>query len=126
MIKENKVSLWLGVFENPDEFENYVNISYDEQGNQKLSEFQKNYKIEKYDFDGIETDFLSDQVLDVKSLFEGFSWDYEIIPQFKKMLEHKNLNYNSIVLLYNFEYTGNILTDGKLEYIGCADFTGEL
>jgi len=31
MIKENKVSLWLGVFENPDEFENYVNISYDEQ-----------------------------------------------------------------------------------------------
>ena len=38
------------------------------------------------------------------------------------MLEHKNIqNYNSIVLLYNFEYTGVDYVDEKLEYIGCAD-----
>ena len=54
----------------------------------------------------------------------GFSGDYEIIPQFQKMLEHKNIqNYNSIVLLYNFEYTGVDYVDEKLEYIGCADVT---
>ena len=54
----------------------------------------------------------------------GFSGDYEIIPQFKKMLEHKNIQiYNSIVLLYNFEYTGVDYVDEKLEYIGCADVT---
>ena len=60
----------------------------------------------------------------MESLLAGFSGDYEIIPQFQKMLEHKNIqNYNSIILLYNFEYTGIDYVDGKLEYIGCADVT---
>ncbi len=60
----------------------------------------------------------------MESLLAGFSGDYEIIPQFQKMLEHKNIqNYNSIILLYNFEYTGVGYVDENLEYIGCAEVT---
>ncbi len=122
MIKENKVSLWLGFYENADEFKNYLKVSYDDNGNYIPSKFQESYAIKKYDLDAMECDWLSKQCSDVESLLTGFSGDYEIISQFKKMLEHKNIeNYNSIVLLYNFEYSNIDYVDEKLEYIGCAD-----
>lgn len=124
MEKENKVSLWLGFYENADDFMRYIKVSYDEDGNYIPSNFQETYAIKKYDLDAIESDWISEQCSDVKSLLAGFSGDYEIIPQFQKMLEHKNIqSYNSIVLLYNFEYTGVDYVDEKLEYIGCADVT---
>lgn len=97
---------------------------YNEAGNYIPSYFQESYAIKKYDLDAIESDWISERCSDAESLLTGFSGDYEIIPQFKKMLEHKNIrNYNSIVLLYNFEYTGVNYADEKLEYIGCADVT---
>lgn len=122
MITENKVSLWLGFFENADELMNYIEESYDEDGNYIPSNFQVSYAIKKYDLDAIESDWISKKCFDAESLLTGFSGDYEIIPQFQKMLENKKIeNYNSIVLLYNFEYTGIDYIDDKLEYIGCAD-----
>lgn len=122
MIKENKVSLWLGFFENMDDFKNYIKVTYDEDGNYIHSNFQESYGIKKYDLDAIESDWISEKCFDVESLLTGFSGDYEIIPQFKKMLEHRNIeNYNSILLLYNFEYMSSDCIDEKLEYIGCAD-----
>ena len=33
VVKENKVSLWLGFYENADDFKNYIKVSYDEEGN---------------------------------------------------------------------------------------------
>ena len=124
MIKKNKVSLWLGLYENIDDFKNYMKISYDEDGNYIPSKFQKNFAIKKYDLDAIETDWISEKCINVESLLTGFSGDHEIIPQFQRMLDHKNIqNYNSIVLLYNFEYINNNYVDEKLEYIGCADVT---
>ena len=124
MIKENKVSLWLGNYENAEDFKKYIKVSYDKDGNYIHKNFKKSYAIKKYDLDAIESDWISNRYSDVESLLAGFSGDYEIIPQFQKMLKHKNIqNYNSIVLLYNFEYTGIDYVDGKLEYIGCADVT---
>ena len=124
MIKENKVSLWLGFYENAEDFKSYIKVSYGEDGNYIPSEFQENFGIKKYDLDGIESDWILERCSDVDSLLAGFSRDYEIIPQFQKILECKNIqNYNSIVLLYNFEYTGVDYVDGNLEYIGCVDVT---
>ena len=122
MIKENRVSLWLGFYENVDDFKNYIEVSYDDDGNYIPSNFQKSYAIKKYDLNAIESDWISQQCSDVESLLSGFSKDYEIIPQFQKILEYKNIqNYNSIVLLYHFEYTNIDYVDDKLEYIGCVD-----
>ncbi len=122
MVKENRVSLWLGFYENVDDFKNYIKVSYDEDGNYIPSEFQERFSIKKYDLDAMESDWITERCSDVESLLAGFSGDYEIIPQFHKMLEYKNIqNYNCIVLLYNFEYTGTGCVDEKLEYIGCAD-----
>lgn len=122
MIKENKVSLWLGLFENADEFKDYIEVLYDEDANYIPSKFQKKYGIKKYDLDAIESDWISDRCSDAESLLTGFSGDYEIIPQFQEMLKNKNIeNYNSIILLYNFEYDGSNYIDEKLQYIGCAN-----
>lgn len=41
MVKENKVSLWLGFYENADDFKNYIKVSYDEDGNYIPSNFQE-------------------------------------------------------------------------------------
>lgn len=122
MIKENKVSLWLGSFEKEDDFKKYIQVSYDEDGNYILSKFQEEYAIKNYDLDAMESDWISVGCVDVNSLLTGFSGDYEIIPRFETMLRDKKIEkYNSIVLLYNFEYINESCIDGKLEYIGCID-----
>ena len=121
MIKENKVSLWLGYFEKENEFRDYMDVEYDEDGNITPSKFQEEFSIEKYDLDATEIDWISDMCADVDTLLEGFSNDFEIIPQFKELLLNKNImQYNSIILFYNFEYQGTYLTS-KLEYIGCVN-----
>lgn len=122
MIKENRVSLWLGVYENADDYMNYIRVSYDDDGNQIPSRFQESFAIEEYDFDAIESDWISERCSDVESLLSGVSCDDEIIPTFQKILENKDIQkYNCIILLYNFEYTGTIYVDEKLEYIGCTE-----
>ena len=122
MIKRNKVSLWLGLFENAEDFKDYIKVSYDEDGNYIPSKFQESYCIKRYDLDAMESDWISERCSDVESLLMGFSGDDEIIPKFQKMLENKKIeDYNSIVLLYNFEYMNVEYMDEKLEYIGCVE-----
>ncbi|MBP3296181.1 MAG: immunity 22 family protein [Lachnospiraceae bacterium] len=123
MIKENKVSLWLGYFKTQEEFSDYLNISYDEDGNLRESQFQKDFSTGKYDLDGIETAWGTESCTDVQMLLEGFSGDEEIIPQFEKLIVKEELKkYNSIVLLYNYEYSG-IEEKNGLRFIGTADVT---
>ncbi len=72
--------------------------------------------------DAMESDWISERCSTVETLLSGFSGDYEIISQFEKMLEEKNIErYNSIIFLYNFEYTCNDYIEKELNYIGCAD-----
>lgn len=122
MIIENKASLWLGYFEEEERFREYFKVSYDEDGKYIPSEFQKSFEIKKYDLYAVETDWLSQNCIDVMSLLQGFSGDEEIIPQFEKMIEASNVEkYNSIVLLYNFQYEADIISDGRMNFIGCVD-----
>lgn len=122
MIKDNKVSLWLGYFEDEDEFSDYINESYNEDGDYIDSKFQEDFEIDDYDLDAVESEWISVKHSDVKSLLEGFSGYEEIIPKFEKLLESKKLeNYNSILLLYNFEYEDSSNIERKLEFIGCVD-----
>lgn len=122
MITENKVSLWLGHFEEEGRFREYFKVSYDEDGNYIPSEFQKNFEIKKYDLYAVETDWLPQNCTDVRLLLQGFSGDEEIIPQFEKIIEaSKVVEYNSIVLLYNFQYEAGIISDERMHFIGCVD-----
>ena len=126
MIKENRVSLWLGVFENRDELKKYVDISFDEDGNIIKSLFQEIYGIESYDLDSIETDWIEEGCAGIESLLAGFSYDDEIIPKFKELIGKRELSkYNSIVLLYYFEYDTDEQSADEFEFIGCVDYQGK-
>ena len=122
MIMENKVSLWLGNYINAEELNSYINIHYDEDGNTIPSKFQIDFDIEKYDTDAIESDWISEPCESVDKLLAGFSGDLEIIAKFKPILKNVDLRrYNSILLLYNFEYSERDLIGTGMDFIGTVD-----
>lgn len=124
MQKEGKVSLWLGNFSDEESFREFMEIKYTNDGDSIQSEFKKQFKIEYYDIDFSEVDYTEEQSNDLKVLLEGFSNDYEIIPKFKE--KYSGNMYNSIVLLYDFEYDNNInYKNGNniLEFISCVDYS---
>ena len=62
MVKDKRVSLWLGFFESREVLNEYITCKYDEDGNRLFSAFQGDYEIGAFDEDAIETDWLSEQV----------------------------------------------------------------
>ena len=125
MQKEGKVSLWLGNFNNEKTFREFMEIKYTDDGDSIPSKFKKQFKIDYYDIDFSEIDYMEEKSNDLEVLLEGFSNDYEIIPKLK---ENYDVNmYNSIVLLYDFEYDSNKINykneNNILDFIGCVDYS---
>lgn len=125
MQKEGKVSLWLGIFNDEETFRKFMEIKYIDHGDSIPSKFKKQFKIDYYDIDFSEIDYMEEKSNDLQVLLEGFSNDYEIIPRLNE--KYNGGMYNSIVLLYDFEYqyNGDNYKDGdnKLEFIGCVDYS---
>lgn len=125
MQKEGKVSLWLGSFSDEESFREFMEIKYTDDGDSIPSKFKEQFKIEYYDIDFSEVDYMEEQSNNLEVLLKGFSNDYEIIPKLKeKYDEHM---YNSIVLLYDFEYDANKINykneNNILDFIGCVDYS---
>ena len=122
MIEQNKVSLWLGRFESLEAFMNYIEITYDKDGNVLPSRFQTDFGIKKYDYDAVESDWISEECVDVASLLGGFSEDEILIPKFEDILKDRNLSsYNSILLIYSFDYSKGSVSNNKMDFIGSVD-----
>ncbi|GAA0086280.1 immunity 22 family protein [Clostridium sp. CTA-7] len=125
MQKEGKVSLWLGCFSDEDSFRKFMEIKYTDNGDSIPSKFKIQFNIDYYNIDFSEIDFMEEKSDELQALLEGFSNDYEIIPKLDK--EYNKSMYNSIVLLYDFEYDCNsenyIDGENKLNYIGFVDYT---
>lgn len=123
MQKEGKVSLWLGIFNDEETFRKFMEIKYTDDGDSIPSKFKKQFKIDYYDIDFSEIDYMEEKSNDLQILLEGFSNDYEIIPRLNE--KYNGGMYNSIVLLYDFEYqyNGNNYKDwdNELKLIGCVD-----
>ncbi|MDB2076291.1 MULTISPECIES: immunity 22 family protein [Clostridium] len=125
MQKEGKVSLWLGNFNNEKTFREFMEIKYTDDGDSIPSKFKKQFKIDYYDIDFSEIDYMEEKSNDLEVLLEGFSNDYEIIPKLKE--NYDGNMYNSIVLLYDFEYDSNKINykneNNILDFIGCVDYS---
>ena len=122
MIKENKVSLWLGTFGDEDAFNQYIEVKYDDDGNMVPSAFQRDFQIKQYDQDAIESDWIADRCNTVKDLLAGFTCDEEIIPVAENLMHGEDISQlNSIVLIYNFEYDGEQPYNSNLKFIGSID-----
>ena len=124
MKKEGRVSLWLGSFNNEKTFREFMEIKYTDDGDSIPSKFKKQFKIDYYDIDFSEIDYMEKKSNDLEVLLEGFSNDYEIIPKLNE--KYNGGIYNSIVLLYDFEYDFNEENykddNNTLDFIGCVGY----
>ncbi len=118
----NTVSLWLGNASSLDLLEAYTQVGYSEDGDFEGSDFTRDFGISYYDDDFKEVDSLHSSKL-IATILDGFSYDKKIIPLFERLLgEVLDSEINSVVLLYNFHYTGSIKISSKqgveLKYMG--------
>ncbi len=113
MDKENVVSIWIGNFKSENEFAEFVKEQYDDEGDLLPSTFMKMFRIDYIDSDSQEILFqenLSKEDLLQASYAETF---------INKM---GNISGNSIVLLYDFCYTGQVKEAENLYFIGTFDY----
>ena len=126
----NDVSLWLGCFRDLETLERYTEIKYNEDGDSIPSLFEKKFTLGYYDRDLTEKDWILEKENDIEKLLVDFSYDEQLIKQFKEIkLVSK---YNTIILIYNYKYDKEdkiIYTIDKncykLDYIGTAKYIDE-
>ncbi len=127
MEKEGFVSLWLGNVKTDAELERLLAITYSDDGDFVPSEFARHFEIVRYDDDVREAEFYEESSNDLGSLLEGFSYDDKIIPEFLSLLQNEPLDeFNTVILLYNFKYTGKIdevtIESNHLKFIGSVEY----
>ncbi|CUB24261.1 MULTISPECIES: immunity 22 family protein [Bacillus] len=124
---KNDVSLWLGNFSDFDKVENYTKVMYNDDGDSIPSVFEKEFKLGYYDRSLIEKDWIPEAEDDIKELLVDFSYDDQLIKQFKDVqLDSK---YNTIILIYNYNYEKDGLAvnsvdkdEYTLQFIGTAEY----
>lgn len=110
MEKEGFVSLWLGNVQSSEELDRLLAVSYSDEGDFVPSIFAKHFNIRRYDDAVREAEYYEEASDDLNQLLEGFSYDDEIAPRFTALVQEGLTNdFNAIVLLYNFEYTGEFV-----------------
>jgi hypothetical protein len=123
---EQVVTLWLGTFKSREDFYKYVYVAYTEDGDSIASQFEQDFDIEYYDRDTVEKDWVETMETDLYVLLEGFSYDNQIIQQFNK----PEKSYNSIILVYDFEYKRDIhkidTQNYSIEMIGSARYDTDI
>lgn len=127
MEKEGYVSLWLGNFEQQEQLEEILKISYSEEGDFVPSTFAAHFNSKRYDDAVREAERYEKPVATLGHLLEGFSYDDEIIPRFTALCgDELPESYNAVILLYNFQYVGDLLDvviqENRIKYMGTVDY----
>ncbi|MDR9797515.1 immunity 22 family protein [Aeribacillus pallidus] len=123
MEKEGFVSLFIGNSKSYKDLQNYILNSYTEDGDLLPSEFEKDFNIDYYNEDFREIEFYDEPSNDLRVLLEGFSYDEEIIPKFIELCgERLNQEANSVILLYNFQYNGNVNEKNQFRFLGTVQY----
>jgi hypothetical protein len=118
MEKEGFVSLFIGNSKSYKDLRNYILNSYTEDGDLLSSEFEKDFNIDYYNEDFREVEYYDEPSNDLRVLLEGFSYDEEIIPKFIELCgERLNQEANSVILLYDFQYNGNVNEKISLDFL---------
>ncbi|WP_339210801.1 immunity 22 family protein [Aeribacillus sp. FSL K6-8210] len=123
MEKEGFVSLFIGNSKSYKDLQNYILNSYTEDGDLLPSEFEKDFNIDYYNEDFREVEFYDEPSNDLRVLLEGFSYDEEILPKFIELCgERLNQEANSVILLYNFQYNGNVNEKNQFRFLGTVQY----
>ena len=124
METDNTVSIWIGNFKNLTELENYIDLTYDDEGEIVVSDFFNDFKIDINDIDEdlIEKAVLSNETNDISIILRNASYEEQLLCELNA-LESLNINKgNAIVLLYNYAYDGSVKSSDYLNFITSVDY----
>lgn len=119
MEREGYVSLWIGNIKTDDELLEYVELVYTDDGDWLPSQFLKDFNIDIDDFDddSIERVCLEQNVTSITELISGSSYEDIVIPRYEKITDGVSIvKCNSGILLYNFQYDGNVKSINNKDY----------
>ncbi|MFC3926744.1 immunity 22 family protein [Clostridium punense] len=86
-----------------------MDIRYTRDGDMIPSKFARIFGIDRYDDDFREAKYFKEPLNNINKILENFSYDHILIKYFKGVVgDNLTQNYNTIILLYNFDYDGEI------------------
>lgn len=127
MKKQGFVSLWIGKTKSINDLNDFLEITYNEDGDYIASPFARVFKTGRYDDDFRESKYYEHLLSDLNELLKGFT-NYDIImSRFENILENYPIGLsNAVILLYNFEYGGieKYYNDGvnSFTYFGTVEY----
>lgn len=123
MEKQGWVSIWLGNINDEDSIGEYVDLTYDEDGESVPSQFFIDFNIDmdETDEDTIEKAVYKNSSSDISALLDGCSYEEIVIPKIKKSINLKK-SYNAVILIYNFEYNNEISSTGAFDFIAATNY----
>lgn len=125
METEDTVSIWIGNFADQSQLDNYLQIRYDEDGEEVPSQFLIENGI---DLDDIDDDWLEAQVDDrnhsnLEQMLKGASYEQTILRNLKEEgIKTIIPPSNTIILLYNYHYIANVVARGYTRFIGTVSY----
>ena len=128
MEKEGVVSIWLGESDSIKDFQQYVQVYYSEEGNFINSKFEKDFDIECFDEDLREMNHLEQSSKSFSLILSNHSFCESIISNYiLKFNDTLDIEYNCIILIYDFDYKGFIkeVSHSKMfiKFIGAIDYS---
>ncbi|WP_208585895.1 immunity 22 family protein [Gracilibacillus suaedae] len=123
MEKQGWVSIWLGNINDEDSIGEYVDLTYDEDGESVPSQFFIDFNIDmdETDEDTIEKAVYKNSSSDISALLDGCSYEEIVIPKIQKSINLKK-SYNAVILIYNFEYKNEISSKGAFDFIAATNY----
>lgn len=123
MEKQGWVSIWLGNIKEEDSIGDYVDLTYDEDGESVPSKFFIDFNIDmdETNEDTIEKAVYKKSSSDISTLLAGCSYEEIIIPKINKRIDLKK-SYNAVILIYNFEYNNEITSTNAFDFITATNY----
>ena len=129
MEREGYVSLWIGNSKLDQELLEYIELVYTDDGDFLPSQFLQdfNINIDDFDEDFIERVCLDKEANSITELISGCSYEDVIIPQYENLISRvSSVKFNAGILLYNFQYDGNVKAvnnkDYEFKFIGSVEY----
>ena len=125
METENTVSIWVGNFESKPQLDEFLTLIYDDEGEVVPSLFYESYEIDIDDIDDymIEKEVFNTNYSNLYQMLKGASYEDVIVSNLKKnCIEDAISLSNSIILIYNYSYTGEVLAAENTKFIGVVEY----
>ena len=125
METENTVSIWVGNFASREELDTYIDLRYDDDGEIVSSKFYDAFQIDIDDIDDylIEKEYCDYRFLNVYDHLIEASYADVIIENLKKIEDDFAIpESNSIILLYNYKYCGQVEEQPNIKFITTVDY----